>query len=365
MKFIFLDTNIFFNDYYLRYANFKYLFNYIENTGSVLLVSEVVIEEIENIYNREVDDIARSLKKELKRSKSFTLLPLKINLNELTDRKYNFKNVLTSKTYDIKFIPYNNVEHKEVVQRALKRIKPFQEGEKGYRDTLIWLSFLSFLSENKIRSEVAFITNNSKDFLNKQKTDIHDDLKNDIQILDLKCKITPYNSLHEFININVDKEQHEFSESQLYDEHFTEIEDELETEAIEFINNLSPSQFKNYTDNNTSDSFPHISSLIELSFEILEGVEDPEILYFTRLSKNALYVGYNYNLRRCYFYFTIPSSDYYANQEEINNFYSDIEIEGNLVTLSAFARTYLDVSFEYNLDSKSISGYSIDTLNHI
>jgi galactose mutarotase-like enzyme len=60
-----------------------------------------------------------------------------------------------------------------VVKRAIKLVKPFTGQEKGYRDTLIWLSFLSYLKDNDIEGDVAFITNNKHDFFEvKEKTDL-------------------------------------------------------------------------------------------------------------------------------------------------------------------------------------------------
>ncbi len=52
---IFIDTNIFFRNWKLKNADFSFLFNFITNENGVLLLSELVVSEIESIRNRELE----------------------------------------------------------------------------------------------------------------------------------------------------------------------------------------------------------------------------------------------------------------------------------------------------------------------
>jgi hypothetical protein len=363
MIYIFLDTNIFFNNWYLTSAEFRFLFNYIENTNSVLLLSELVCEEVENIRNRELESIVHNLKQELKKTKKLNSTLLEYDFDKLFDETYNFKEIVQNKVSSIQFIQYQNIGQNEVVRRALKKVRPFQEEEKGYRDTLIWLSFLSFLSTKEIKNEVIFITNNKNDFYNKNNNDFHNDLKLDIENYMLKCKIKTYTSLFNFIENNVDKEVHEFNRYELFDDHLNNIDSELEVEAISFINNYSENKFKEILDNNQLRTFPYINSIISHSIELMEGVEDPEILTYKKLTKNTIYVGFRYNLRICILNFTIPNSDYNTNRQYIDKLYCEIISDENLTYFSSYVRTFLDVSFEYNMDSGTIDGYNIETID--
>jgi len=363
MKYIFLDTNIFYNNWHLKNANFKFLFNYIENTNSILLMSDLVCEEVENIRNRELEAIVSILKQEVKKSNKLNSYSIEFDFDKLNEEKYDFKDLISEKAYTVNFIPYESIPQNDVVKRALRRIRPFQEEEKGYRDTLIWLSFISYLSKNKIENEVIFITNNNNDFYNKTNSDFHADLKSDIENLNLKCKIKTYNSLYDFINSNVDKDEHDITETELFDRHLNEIDDELESEAIDFINNISESRFKEILEKNDLRTFPHINSLINHSIELIEGVEDPEILSYKKISKNDVYVSFRYNLRICILRFTIPSFDYNTNRQQIDKVYHEIESDENLTTFCSYVRTYLDVSFEYNLEDMQIAGYNIETID--
>jgi hypothetical protein len=364
MKYLFLDTNIFYNNWHMQSADFRFLFNYIDNTDSVLLMSELVCDEIENIRNRELEGIVSNLKQDAKRSMKYKSEIFEYDFDKLlTDEKYDFRLLIEEKVSNIEYFDYEKIEQKKVVQRALKKIRPFQEEEKGYRDTLIWLSFISYLADRKITNGVVFITNNKDDFYNKKNDDFHDDLKSDLIELNLKCEIVKYNSLFDFIKDNVDRDEHFISQTKLFDEHLNEIDDELESEAVDFINNLSESKFSEILSKNRLKTFPYINSLISHSIEIWEGVEDPEILYYKKLSKGSVYVSFRYNLRICNLQLSIPNFDYYSNRFEIDKLYHEIQSDENYTSLTTYVRAYLDVSFEYNMESMTIEGYNIEEID--
>ena len=67
---IFIDTNIFYNDWFIQNSNFKYLFNYINNDGHTLLLSKLVIQESENIRNREINEALSEINKNIKKLKN-------------------------------------------------------------------------------------------------------------------------------------------------------------------------------------------------------------------------------------------------------------------------------------------------------
>lgn len=49
---IVLDTNIFFNDWYVKGANFEMLRNYCNNMRHTLLLPQIVIQEVDNKYQQ-------------------------------------------------------------------------------------------------------------------------------------------------------------------------------------------------------------------------------------------------------------------------------------------------------------------------
>jgi predicted nucleic acid-binding protein len=51
---IFIDTNVFFGDWFVRNANIQYLFHFVNNDEHELLISRLVVQEVENIRRREI-----------------------------------------------------------------------------------------------------------------------------------------------------------------------------------------------------------------------------------------------------------------------------------------------------------------------
>jgi len=360
--YIFLDTNVFYNNWQLKNADFNFLFNYVKNSGYTLLMSELVCEEIENIHFREMDAIINSLKNELKKTRKYNLTQIDFDFDKLQE-SYSFKNILKDKDVDVEYVPYENIRQSVVVKRALKKKRPFQEHEKGYRDTLIWLSLITYLKEKKIKKEVKFITNNKEDFYSGNKIEFHSDLKNDIEELGIMCKINPYNSLYNFIASHVNKDENRYSNSELQDKYLNSIDDILEEESEDFINQLSQYDFLEILSNNQLSTFPYLNVLLDHSFEIIEGVEDPEILTHKIISDNLIYISYRFNLRRCVLTFTISNSDYYLKQQEIDSSYYEIDTAKNETSFCSYVRTYLDVSFNYNMESETIDGFNIENID--
>lgn len=363
MKYIFLDTNIFHNNWFAKNANFKLLFNYLENTGSVLLLSELVCEEIENNRKRELDSIVDMIKQEIKKSQKLKQNAIDFNPEQIKEESYNIKELLLDKVSNIVFISYEHISQNVVVKRALKRKKPFQDGEKGYRDTLIWLSFLDYLKSNAISEDIYFITNNKDDFFNKDKIDFHQDLKDDMENYKLECVIYPFDSLFAFTEKHIDKNEHGVNKTEFYDEHLNNIDSELEIESLYFINSIGEAAFNDILTNNRLRTFPYVSTLIAHSIELIEGVEDPEILSYSMLSKDIVYVNFRFNLRICILRFTVPNTEYYQNKEQIDNIYYEIKSDENYTTFCGYVRIFLDVTFEYNMAEKTIDGFNIESID--
>jgi hypothetical protein len=58
-------------------------------------------------------------------------------------------------------LPVPEKDLSDLVRRSIDRRRPFSRGDRGFRDTLIWLSALELVSE---KTRVSFITENTNDF---------------------------------------------------------------------------------------------------------------------------------------------------------------------------------------------------------
>lgn len=363
MNYIFLDTNIFYNNWFLKNANFNLLFNFIENTDSILLISELVCEEVENIHQRECQSIINTLTQEKNKLEKLVKNSIDLNFEALIPKEYNFKSLLEDKCSNIKYIPYDPIEQNIVVKRALKNIRPFQDEEKGYRDTLIWLSLLYYLSAHNIQTgDIYFITNNKDDFFDKKKTTFHQHLLNDIEQAKLKCSIHPFDSLYGFITGNkINFDDHGINKVKLYDDHLNKMDNEFEVELLFYINNLDQNELKFIIENNRLRDFPCIQTIIDHKIELIEGVEDPEILYYKALPHQKVYVSFRYNLRICALWFSIPTTEYYASKANIDKCYYEVKSDENLTTFCSYVRVFADTSFEYDMEVEELIGFDVNS----
>ena len=241
---VFLDTNVFYNDWFMKNANFKYLFHFLNNEGHELIVSKLVIEETENIRKREVRESLSEIKKHLKKVQKLNPEKLSFDLTTIGIKDYELLHLLKGRVENIKEIGYENITHSEVVKRAFLNKKPFMNGEKGYRDTLIWLSCLDHIIEDKINEDIVFITKNKSDFF-KVKDNVvrfHEDLNRDIIERKIDTKIIPFTSLFDFVNSTIDKDDHAIDHYKS-EEIFEEFIEDFAVDFLEGMSNIDLSKY--------------------------------------------------------------------------------------------------------------------------
>lgn len=142
---ILLDTNIYYDNWFLTSPQFALLANYCQNNSAILLVPQVVVNEVEAKFNQKwktLTDILDGLPRqfdELQADKShLPTMPSKI--------AYNFLEVVFTRFPSSVFLTYENIPHGPLVKRAINSTRPFRDKEKGYRDTLLWETLLIYLS---------------------------------------------------------------------------------------------------------------------------------------------------------------------------------------------------------------------------
>ncbi|MEP7372256.1 MAG: PIN domain-containing protein [Chitinophagaceae bacterium] len=358
--YIFIDTNIYFNNWYLNNPNFVLFFNYLENSDSRLLISPLVVNEVENIYKREWVKQKDTFNKSLRQ---LTQLNPQFSAPEISNESdYSFNSVLFRMRSFVTSIGYEKISHETLVKRAIEKIKPFQENEKGYRDSLIWLSFLAYLQNvrERIVGNVAFITNNKSDF-GDANTGFLKELKDDIVNHEILHKIVLYNSLQEFIEENIPKEEHLLSYSEIKDKYLYPLESKIESMSAELINSMTPDQLASKASNWHRNTMIH-GYIHSQYFEIIEGTEDLEVLRIKEIDKDTIYVNCSLNFRKCALFFTIPSSYYVANKNSLDQNYDEVNYENEETILSIFPRVYLDISITMFKSSGFIYRLEIDNL---
>ncbi|MFC0666160.1 PIN domain-containing protein [Azotobacter chroococcum] len=357
---VFLDTNAFYKNWFASNANFKLLFYFLNNEQHELLLSDLVAQETNNIRERELNEIKSELSRLIKKGEQLNSRNLKFTIDDLGFQPYDLVKILKEKVDWIDSIEYDCIPQSKVVERAIKLVKPFSNQEKGYRDTLIWLSFLNYLSSNKIEGNVAFITNNKHDFFqsNGNNLSFNNDLLRDIEEYKIKANIRPYLNIYDFVNENVDKISHSFDRHEILDnlEHF------LISETEDYLNSMSNGDISQLLDNKVfSDK---LTPVIDIESDVFEGLEDPEVKSVKRLSGDNVYIEAYFEMRSVDLAITIDAIEYkqYASEIESTKSLYNINIEDDHAKLSFILRTCIDGSFEYDTKNETASNLSVDSI---
>lgn len=114
---IFIDSNIFYNNWHLNNANFKNFLSIIEFTKSTVLLSEIVCSEVDAKYDSEFQNLQKSFNHNLSRVELFLNRRPSFDLNQLK-YSYSLKTVIQSKTNRTILVPYNDVSNSVIHQKT-------------------------------------------------------------------------------------------------------------------------------------------------------------------------------------------------------------------------------------------------------
>jgi hypothetical protein len=197
---IFLDTCVLCRDFSLQGRKLRILADRVATLNARLVLSSIVVDELVNRYSQEIAEKVKAVKSSLRglRSKVWdtSLLP-HVDLDSLADveryRRY-VTDWLESKNALIVQLP--QVPHADIIDRDLARQRPFQDSGAGYRDYLIWRTFLSEAEE--FDGEALFVSANTKDFFDNG--DLHKHLASDLRSLGIAERVRAFPSLEALID---------------------------------------------------------------------------------------------------------------------------------------------------------------------
>lgn len=180
--YVFLDSNFCFTDPFLQKNMYnRLLIELAEKEYINLYVSEVVRKEILNNFRRELEkyfgNIKTNVSKVTKLLREEDKSPINWNqsIDDYVEELDTYWTELEKKGI-IEIIPYSNEMLPELVDRSIKRIKPFTEKKLEFRDAIIWLSYVEYAKKHELE-QCYFITNNTEEFFQNGK--LHPDLQKD------------------------------------------------------------------------------------------------------------------------------------------------------------------------------------------
>lgn len=201
MVIVVLDTNILFKDFYMRGTQMRLL-----NKFCTIIIPEIVYDETINKHKEKLRELGLAVVKKTEEYNQIAEVQKETILNDECyleeDKKYEkFLTRVLCENENYPPVPYPDVSHKEVVEIALKRRKPFkQDGRDGYRDYLVWRSVLDVVK--KFNSEIIyFVSENPKDFADDEKQGLHPQLIEEMKRLGIDTqRLVYFYNFKEFID---------------------------------------------------------------------------------------------------------------------------------------------------------------------
>jgi hypothetical protein len=306
---VFFDTNIFVNtnDFHCKSTSFKlFLENRILNAYAFsYYIPEICLDELINKYEENISSSYSKIADNIKKLNNLINSNYQIELNIIQKvEEYRIYLDKLLQSIGITIIPYPKINHKSVVKRILKKIKPFDSNENGYRDYIIWESIKTIISTSDDHQNI-FLTDNVKDFCEKNTTnEIHPDLRCDIHSL---REISIIRSMKDFVNTYV------YSAD----------------DFMEWINNIG----KNPIEKNPKDelNFLHDNEL----FSDICGVLSSDIVLYAILkedSKKGIFKILDYNIIKSNFLNMSEVDEKYKSQKTIT---VQLEFQFNISTDSS------------------------------
>lgn len=177
---IFLDTNILLKNLRMDSNKFNDLIEFSESleNNCTLCITEMNLNELREHFESRIDEVFQkisSLNNDLSRITEIeTEINCTISKEEIVD---NFYNKLTS-TFQI--IYPSNKATKRVFDRYYRKLQPFKNNKREFKDALIWETIYEYAKTN-MDTQIFFVSENHQDFgINKDdEIVLHDDFPNE------------------------------------------------------------------------------------------------------------------------------------------------------------------------------------------
>jgi len=182
--YVIVDTNILVADPWLRGQKFRVLAEFLEKTNGKLVVLETVELELKSVFRRQLRTYAGSLYKAQSDARSIGIVSAQDLIDvdhavELTFGQWDKHPSAMFRQYRIRREPLDSSILRDVISRTADRIAPAAENGKESRDVIIWLSLLRLVASLPGK-EIAFISNNTKDFADSSGKDFREPLRRDL-----------------------------------------------------------------------------------------------------------------------------------------------------------------------------------------
>ena len=171
-----------------------------EHLDISLMIAELVGDELKNIVHTRLQDTNLELGKlthDAQVLKLAVTFPLRWELSKLAHEALDeFDTFLQSHNDKNGSLQYPTVSTQELANLAIKRRAPFQERDRGLRDTLLWTSICDAA---KTGDDIYVLISKDKIFWSKDRKHLNDDLQTQLMELNLEGRVNICETLADFL----------------------------------------------------------------------------------------------------------------------------------------------------------------------
>jgi len=337
------------------------LLNLCNNGRHTFLLPEITAREINNKYFQSRDKALNSYESALK-----DFAKLKIDVPSASEQvkavNYEIIDILRALTGQLVLVSYDAVSHGHLIEKALKPKLPFRDGEKGYRDSLFWISILNHIKQHSYQGEIVFLNQNSKDFFIERGRDkiFHPDLQEDIDRMEISARFVIYDSIKSFIDAQGGQEAHQFDWTDFYDQHNGTLDSSVGEEAIDYLDSQPLDAIKSLLSAAGYDQ-RMLDAAFEASFEDWEGVEDSEITNMRNIQPDSgeVFIDYKFDFRMLDVKLLMTHTHYYADKFYIEN-NAETDVSDDIVEVRLLVRADLAASIIFDPHNDHVSKVEIN-----
>lgn len=232
---IILDTNIILNDFYFKSSDMKKLLKYTRHEPVDLCITKFNYNEILKKYRDEIRPLVKKVmgtKNDLIKLGASGIIDFEnLKAEKITGKYKDFLDkIIVENSIKIIDYPTSNDITEKISFKYFNNIKPFDENKVSFQDAIIWESIVEYCNDNEPEN-IAFISNNHKDFANKDQNSIHEDLEADVPDLSY------YSSLSAFLESEEDNLRDYFNDNFEYDKQLLEAELKFFLERNDYLQN--------------------------------------------------------------------------------------------------------------------------------
>lgn len=350
---VIIDTTTVFRDKRFLSPRLRAVALAARKLGGGVWVPNVVLDELKGQVRKEVSAKTADITSALKSISSLVppnLVPRfeeidldKVLKNYLTERDQQLENLA------IGALPYPDLPLHKLVERYYLNLRPYKADGTGFKDHMIWRSFLEFVLDRQATSPHMFylVTDNASDFADN-KGRFHDDLLRDAQAFGVDtARIGLERQLHDILKTIIEPQS----------EKIKETETRLQNRALELVAEESEAIVTDGIRNHTVGIGlpPGISNFGIESLRLDLG--DPKLTFTHVVDEILVEAVLPYE---CFFNGVAQLSDWEWVEAQLDVRYSDIDEEGHFVAFTAVADSTATVRFTlddaYNVTSIEATG---------